>query len=50
MAIDPSRLQVDQITNILQNLGWEVIASDVGGQNMVLTIRKPKEIPGGVPG
>ena len=42
MAIDPVWFAIEQITRILQGLGWTVVATDTQGPTMRITIEKPK--------
>lgn len=42
MAIDPVWFTIEQITRILQGLGWVVIATDTQGELITITIQKKK--------
>lgn len=42
MAVDPTRLQIDQLTRVIEAMGWKVTRSDLTGAEIVLEIKKPK--------
>lgn len=47
MAIDPVWFMVEQITRILQGMGWRVIATDTEGPAVRITIEKQKPFGAG---
>lgn len=42
MAVDPIWFMIEQITRILQGLGWTVVATDTSGPMARITAEKPK--------
>ena len=42
MAIDQVWFAIEQITRILQGLGWTVVATDTQGPTIKITIEKQK--------
>ena len=47
MAIDPVWFAIEQITRILQGLGWSVVATEAEGPIIRITIEKPKPFGAG---
>lgn len=40
-----TQLRISQIRNVLQAMGWEIVATDTRGSDILLTISRPKANP-----
>lgn len=45
MAVDPNRLAIDQLTRVLQSMGWEVVAVDFQGELVKVMVQRRKILP-----
>jgi hypothetical protein len=41
---DEVQFAIDQISRVLESMGWKVVAMDIATPNVILTIQKPKEV------
>jgi len=42
MQLDPVWFAVEQIRRVLESMGWKIVAQDVAGPDVRLTVEKPK--------
>ena len=43
MAIPETRIEIERVRAVIKGLGWEIVAEDLRGAEIVLTIIKPKK-------
>lgn len=43
MSIDQNRLKIEQLTRVLQSMGWEVVATDLTGLKIRVVVEAAKQ-------
>lgn len=43
MSIDPNRLKIEQLTRVLQSMGWEVVATDLTTTKIRVVVESAKQ-------
>lgn len=43
MSIDPNRLKIEQLTRVLQSMGWEVVATDLTTAKIRVVVEAQKQ-------
>lgn len=43
MSIDQNRLKIEQITRVLQSMGWDVVAIDLTGAKIRIVVEAQKQ-------
>lgn len=43
MSIDANRLKIEQLTRVLQSMGWEVVATDLTGPKIRVVVEAQKQ-------
>lgn len=42
MSIDPNRLKIEQLSRVLQSMGWEVVLTDLTSPKIRVVVEAPK--------
>lgn len=43
MSSEPNRLKIEQLTRVLQSMGWEVVAVDLETPKIKVVVEAPKQ-------